>query len=171
MRQRERLQPGSFTNYLMANNSSVPEVGKGATVMHYSDRSVYEVVEVSEDKKRVRLQALEASWDRTKPGGEGHQNWVFTPMNQFITVVWRNHRGGGAWYTEHDTVTYTKEYIAAQDSNLLLAQTLTDEQHQQVYAGQLYPQNVVPGITRRTKKYDRIRILFGRKDYYYDWEF
>src|SRR5690606_29571793 len=31
-------QAGSFVNQLMANNSSIPEVGKGATVLMYTDR-------------------------------------------------------------------------------------------------------------------------------------
>lgn len=44
---------GGFFNQLMGNNASLPEVGKGATILHYSDRSAYEVLEVSDDKKDV----------------------------------------------------------------------------------------------------------------------
>ena len=40
---------GSFFNYLMANNSIIPVVGKGATILLYSDRKVAEVIEVSKD--------------------------------------------------------------------------------------------------------------------------
>jgi hypothetical protein len=75
---------GSFFNQLMSNNQSIPEVGKGATEMHYTDRTCYEVVEVSEDLKTVRLQYLDAKWDKTKEGGMGHQNWILEPRDQFI---------------------------------------------------------------------------------------
>ena len=43
---------GSFINQMMSNNSTLPEVGKEATVMHYTDRSCYEVIEVSKDYKK-----------------------------------------------------------------------------------------------------------------------
>ena len=42
---------GSFMNYLMGNNS--PEVGAGATILHGTNRSAYEVMSVSEDLKNV----------------------------------------------------------------------------------------------------------------------
>jgi len=37
---------GGFINQMMGNNSSIPVVGKGCTILHYSDRSAYEVIEV-----------------------------------------------------------------------------------------------------------------------------
>jgi hypothetical protein len=51
---------GSFHNQLMSNNATLPEVGKGATELHYTDRTCYEVIEVSEDKMTVKLERLEA---------------------------------------------------------------------------------------------------------------
>lgn len=49
----------------MGNNQTIPVVGEGATSLHYSDRTCYEVIEVSEDLKTVKLEALDAEWDRT----------------------------------------------------------------------------------------------------------
>jgi len=51
---------GSFFNHLMANSMSVPEVGKGATILHWSDRSAYFVNFVSADGKRVILERAKA---------------------------------------------------------------------------------------------------------------
>lgn len=70
----------------MSNNASLPVVGKGATQLHYSDRSCYEVIEVSKDGKTVILEYLEAKWDSTKQGGQGHQNWILEPTGQHKTL-------------------------------------------------------------------------------------
>lgn len=51
---------GSFFNYLMANSLSVPEVGKGATVLHWTDRSAYFVNSVSADGKTVEIERANA---------------------------------------------------------------------------------------------------------------
>jgi len=39
---------GNFINQVMGNNCSVPVVGEGATILHYSDREAYEVIAVSD---------------------------------------------------------------------------------------------------------------------------
>lgn len=158
---------GSFFNQLMSNNSSVPVVGKGATRLHYSDRSCYEVVEVSADGKMVKLEALTAKHDKTKEGGMGHQNWVLEPTGNFCIVVWRHN----AWRIKGSEVTYTKEYIEKQGKGGRLSSGLTEEQRLAIYAGEVFPQNALEGITERKDTYSKINILFGQKDYYYDWSF
>lgn len=160
---------GSFFNQLMANNQSIPEVGKGATELHYSDRTCYEVIEVSEDLKTVRLQYLDAKWDRTKEGGMGHQNWILEPRDQFVTVVWRNN----SWKTKTKKIEFTKKWIEENQEKVKFSftQALTEEQRQEIYQGECEPQKVVEGITEEKNVYNKIRILFGSKDYYYDWSF
>lgn len=53
-------ETGSFFNYLMANSMSIPEVGKGATILHWTDRSAYFVNEVSSDGKEVVIERAKA---------------------------------------------------------------------------------------------------------------
>lgn len=53
-------QTGSFFNHLMSNSMSIPEVGKGATVLHWTDRSAYFVDFVSEDGKTVIIERAKA---------------------------------------------------------------------------------------------------------------
>jgi hypothetical protein len=110
---------GSFHNQIMANNSSLPEVGKGATELRYTDRAVYDVIEVSKDGKTVKMEYLRAKADPSKNWQMGHQDWVFEKTNHFTTVVWRY----GAWHKK------------------------------------------ING------KFHKTHILFGVKDYYYDWPF
>lgn len=153
---------GSLINQLMGNNSSLPVVGKGATVMSYSDRHVYEVVEVSEDMKRVKLESLNAVGDPSKKNDIGHQNWIF---EHFTEIVWRN----GSWKSERNIVEFDKAYYEDYESQPYsqerweeMIKPLFDNKSDLIF---------VEGKTVKKKKYDRISILFGQKDYYYDWSF
>lgn len=169
---------GSFFNQLMSNNATLPEVGKGATQMHYTDRTAFEVVEVSEDGNEARLQYLQAAWDRTKPGGEGHQNWILTPVDQFLTIVWRKHKQANgqmaAWMTKGTEIVFTKqarEMCEAEGFTYIgmWLQRTRPEIAAQIYNGHPLPQNVVEGFTRAKTVYSKINIIFGVREYYYDW--
>jgi hypothetical protein len=160
---------GNFINQMMGNNATIPVVGQGMTELHYSDRSVYEVIEVSDDLKTVKVEYLEASHDKTKQGGMGHQNWVLTPTGYFKTLVWRNNQ----WKVKGFEVTFTKEFRAQSEEagHFCTHKALTPEQKEFIYAGNVWPQNVLGGLTRRRDTYHPIKVLFGVKDYRYDWEF
>ena len=54
-------ETGSFFNHLMANSMSVPEVGKGATVLHWTDRSAYFVNSISSNGKEVVIERAKAT--------------------------------------------------------------------------------------------------------------
>jgi len=159
---------GSFINQLMANNSSIPVVGQGATHIMYSDRYCYEVISVSDDLKTVRLEALDARFNPELPHEMGHQNWILEPTGRFMTVVYRH----GAWRTKGEVVRFTKAYIEKVGDVISLARTLSEDQRKAVYGGNgVRPQNVVEGITEKVFEYNKINLLFGVKDYYYDWSF
>jgi hypothetical protein len=178
-RQKQPINHGNLINRIMGNNDILPEVGKGATLLHYTDRTCYEVIEVSKDFKTVKLESLNAKIDPeylAKMNGRdvmGHQNWVFEPTGHFSTVVWRHN----AWRSKSKVVTFTKEFIAMCERNtkkgeyLAYAKHLTPEQHEQVYGNDVRPQNVVEGITFEKFEYHKLNLIFGRKDYYYDWSF
>lgn len=163
---------GSFFNQLMSNNSSIPVVGEGATRMHYTDRSCYNVVEVSKDGKKVKLEDLRATHDKTKEGGMGHQNWVLEPTGNFTIVVWRNN----AWRIEGTEIWFTPEFEkeckekGIEMMGVHLCNNLP-EIAKRIYNGEVRPTNVVEGYTMAKKVYSKVNILFGSKDYYYDWSF
>jgi len=163
---------GSFFNQLMSNNASTPIVGKGATQMHYTDRTCYEVVEVSADGKTAKLEYLEPEWDSILGGGHGHQNWILKPTNRFVTVVWRNN----SWRTVGREVVFTDEFRNQCESNGISCIGIwlrknDPELLEKIYGGNPSPNNVVDGYTIERKVYNKIKILFGTKDYYYDWSF
>lgn len=151
---------GSFFNQLMSNNSSIPVVGMGATIMLYADRHVAEVIQVSADGKTVKLESLDAEHDPALPGGMGHQNWIFKPTGRFFTVQWRHN----AWRRKSEKVIFTEEY-----AKTLGPKFHGSEDYKKVFIdGEMV---VVPGITELKTEWHKINILFGAKNYYYDWEF
>jgi hypothetical protein len=173
-RQRSKLNHGNLINRIMGNNDILPEVGKGATELLYTDRHAYEVIEVSDDYKTVKLEVLNAIADKTKQLGEGHQEWILEPTGQFKTVVW--HRD--AWRVKYSEIVFTKEFIAEcekKGNGMALYKQLTPEQYATIYGDDKTnrtgrPQTVVPGITRQKWSYSKINLIFGRKEYYYCWE-
>ena len=73
---------------------SVPEVGKGATILHWSDRSAYFVNFVSADGKKVTLERAKAV--RTDGNGmsESQQyKYERDETAQIVTIVFRH----GKW--------------------------------------------------------------------------
>ena len=159
---------GSFNNQLMANNSTLPVVGKGATEMHYTDRSCYEVIEVSKDYKTVKLEELSARHDKSKEGGMGHQNWILEPTGRFIHVYWKY----GAWRTKKVEVLYEDAYYEAYEKRK------REIGHKEAYAEMIAPLfdgngnlKFVEGKTKQKTNWDKMKLLFGVKDYHYDWEF
>ena len=160
---------GSFINQMMGNNATAPIVGEWATLLHYTDRTVAKIVEVSEDGKTVKLQNCEATAGPKEGGhGMGHQNWVFNAIeNSFSTLVWLR----GAWRTPITEIVYTKEYLD-NCPTFAPSRSLTEEQREEIYGGDVWPRKVVEGITRVKKSHSKpVSIIFGRCDYYYDWSF
>jgi len=163
---------GSFQNQIMSNNSSIPVVGQGATQMHYTDRTCFEVVEVSADNKTARLMYLEATCDKSLPCEMGHQNWIFQPTDRFVTITYRN----GAWRTIGSEITFTEAFYKecndkGFDYPAKYLRSSYPDKFKEIYGDDVWPKNVVTGITEAKKVYTKINIIFGRKDYYYDWSF
>lgn len=159
---------GSFNNQLMSNNSTLPVVGKGATEMHYTDRSCYEVIEVSKDYKTVKMEVLEAEWDKSKGGGMGHQNWILKPTGRFFHVYWKY----GAWRTKRVEMLYEDAYYEAYEKRQ------KEVGYKQAHAEMIAPLfddngnlKFVEGKTKQKTNWDKMKLLFGVKDYHYDWEF
>jgi len=174
--QRPIAQSGSFVNNLLGNNDTQPVVGELATVLLYTDRNVYEVTRVSEDGKTCAIRRMKA----TRNNGQDMTEWqeyTYTSMPNApeFELVWRNGRNGNAghWAKVTTSVWFTKD-IQKRAKELgahFYHSLLTEEQKEQVYAGHHVPANVVDGITYLKKSYDRLSIIFGRADEYFDWSF
>lgn len=159
---------GSFFNQLMGNNSSFPVVGQGATIMHYTDRSVAEVVEVSPDGNEVKIEHLQAIHDKTKAGGHGHQNWLFQPTGRFETLVWKN----GVWKIKSEKIVYTKEILQKMEEAKAWSVTdIISAEQKENLLDEFCELRLVDGITKKKTVYTKVSIIFGVRDYHYDWSF
>ena len=161
MRQKRKLE-GSFTNYLMGNNSSVPEVGKGATLLMYSDRYPYEVLEVSNDGKRCVIRAMN---HKAIGEGMGHQDWDITPdlCAPKHTLVYRNR----AWRKECNMIVFNDDWY----NSFATREELWDAQKLLNVWDDRGDLRLIDGVTKVKKSFDKVNILFGVAEYHYDWEF
>jgi hypothetical protein len=160
MQQRRKLE-GSFTNYLMGNNATIPVVGEGATLLSYSDRYPAEVLEVSIDGKRCVIRQMK---HKAKPnaGGMGHQDWELSPDPDAPTdtLVYRN----GAWRREVTQIVFVESWYDSFSTN----QERWDAMRELGILDEIRP---IDGVTKVKKSYDKVNILFGQAEYHYDWEF
>lgn len=149
-------ETGSFINYCMGSNNSVPVVGEGATMLLHSDRHAYEVISVSKDGKRAKLMRYNAK--RVDNNGMAeNQNYEYNELCGYETeIVYKF----GSWrevirkveFIDGITDNMTRAEIEAcfdADANLQL----------------------VPGITKIRTTSQKINILFGVKQEYYDYSF
>lgn len=147
---------GSLVNYLMGNNSTTPVEGQGATILHYSDRSVCEVISVSKDGRTVILQGCDAI--RTDSNGMSEdQEYSYHLTGDQFKIVWRN----GAWRRECKEVWFTDEALNMDWKER--KEKCVDPETNRVI--------LVPGLTFIKTSYPKISIVFGVKRAYHDYSF
>jgi hypothetical protein len=159
---------GSFYNWLMANNQSEPIVGAGATQMMWSDRHAFEVTWVSADKTECIIKRYDVK--RIDNYGMGDcQEYEYKDLVEGSErkLVWKS-KNGGCWCMEVNELNWTPEYMRKTMKGYVL-DVLTKEEYEAVFGNG--PMQFVEGITRYTKKYYPINILFGVKKEYYDFSF
>lgn len=151
---------GNLTNRMMENTNNDVEivVGMMATETMYSDRNVWEVIEVT-DQKHVTVREMEANHV-----GEAFQNKWELESDQNGRVMELTKRGKG-WY-ETATVT-AEEWLEAKaemdkNNNPEMALDI-------VVRGGFDPDKILEQ-GKQTKWYKR-NMFFGVADYYYDYEF
>ncbi len=165
---------GSFINQIMGNNNTAPIVGQWATQLHYTDRTVLKVVEVSEDGKIAKLEYYQTSADKSVGNlPHGHQCWKHEPTGQFKTIQYRKDK----WVTIGREIVFTKEFAVSIEEKYnspcigVMLSKHEPELCANIYAGDIRPQNIVDGITKEKKTYTPISIIFNACDYHYDWSF
>lgn len=163
-------ETGSLFNLLMGNNNTLPEVGKGATILLWSDRHAYEVISVSEDKKEVVIQR----YDPERIDGLGMsdcQTYKYEKLTEEKrTVVWRNN----AWRTKVTEIHYTKDFLKSRNliGAISYAKHLTPDEYAKVYDnGKASFPVLVEGITEKRFKFPKVNIIWGHLDEHYDFSF
>lgn len=155
---------GGFFNQIMSHNDSFPVVGKGATILLYSDRHAYEVLEVNEKEKTCVIQRY--SPERTDNLVMSDcQNYKYEKMegNPF-TLYWKY----GAWRTKSTSVHFTDEAIDQFGMGPKLHEAYRDAGGK--YDGAI-ARTVIPNMTKVKVSWSKVNIIFGTKQEYYDFSF
>ena len=142
---------GSLQNRLAEGHQfcDTIKVGTGVTEYHYSDRSPYEVVEVT-DQKHISIRGL----DHRAVGEPMSNNWelISNPENAVIPLVKR----GENWYVKK---TATLDHLNSNDIYVQLW-----------VINNGFDPDVIRAKGQQTK-YQKINISIGHAEYYYDYEF
>tara|TARA_R110001606_G_C15381749_1_gene650503 strand:+ start:2065 stop:2619 length:555 start_codon:yes stop_codon:yes gene_type:complete len=174
---------GGFINQMMGNNSTVPVIGEGATVLMYSDRLAFEVIKVSKDSSKCTIQRYSKIREDFHVLSD-QQGYTYDKLTKETrNLVWRNKKGG-TW-CEHSTqvrvIPKIQKYLNQNSSKYFLGDQIKEVYGQEIY-NEIYRTHeedgtyrlgmaIMEGITKEYNNYDPISIIFGIKDEYYDFSF
>jgi len=157
MKKQKMKLEGSFFNYLMGNNATLPAVGQGGTILMYSDRHAFEVLEIKGDEITID----EYIPERTDNNGMSEsQSYKFEKLQGYPYVIVFRYNN---WYIKGCQVNLTGDNTYS---------SLTPEQRLAVYGDEdIQPINVVQGLSKAKATYSKINVIFGVKRHYYDYSF
>jgi hypothetical protein len=163
---------GGFFNQMMGNNSSRPVVGEGATVLMYSDRDAYQVTWVSDCGTQCIINPAIMKYTGTNYGDETYEYQGYHEGG-WEEVVWHK----GSWCKVEGHIKYepkfermmNEKYI---DKGKYWYGSDADNEAKSMGVENLFNEycklNVVSGITKMIKRYNKISILFGSMNQYRD---
>lgn len=155
---------GSLVNFILGNNATAPVIGAGATILHYTDRHAYEVLDVSLCGKYCKIQRYAPK--RVPNTQAESQEYVYDELTgKAIELVWRR----GAWRRKYETVEFEPAFLADYDSA-----PQTHERWCEYFVplrNEDGSYKVIEGKTFLKVNYDKINIIFGTRQEYYDYSF
>ena len=149
----------------MSHNASVPVVGEGATMLFYSDRDAYEVLEANEAKKSCVIQKYNAK-RIDGLGMSDSQAYEYKELHgPKITLVYR----WGGWKRAGEEIRFTDE---ARKKYGDFGKGLHEAY--KAAGGEYFNPGLateVEGLTKKHKTFSKVNIIFGVKREYYDYSF
>lgn len=159
---------GNLTNRLEENkNFTGREIKPGDDITMYlwSDRECFYVTEV-ENQKRIKVRPWYTSADHDKPGGMGHQDWVYfrtlDERNDYLAKYFPEWHKVGEHFEEPKPQTWVYRY-----NKWMKEVTFTEDK----YCNEREKKSLAEkGFYRRYFDLSG-SVSFGVRDYHYDWEF
>nr|AKH47397.1 hypothetical protein [uncultured marine virus] len=167
---------GGFINQMMGNNSTTPVVGEGATILMYSDRSAYEVIEVSKDGNSCVIRKMDTKNIGTSYGDERY-TYHSNPNNYTKNLEWSNKKQcwGSVGYSVQIIKAlknkYYKQYgwgsteILLKENGIESYQHLYEDPNADNYYNQMM---IIEGVTKKYKNFNKVSIIFGTMEQYRD---
>lgn len=175
---------GNFINQVMGNNCSVPVVGEGATILHYSDREAYEVIAVSDCGTKCTIRRMDYEYAGTESQRAAGDYNVFkhTSNENNSTKDLEYNAKKQQWESVGYEVKIVKalwnrlvkEYGWNAKDNLPDGHTFQslsvnpDKQYWDRDTQQFQELRVVKGITKNYKNTSAVSIMFGTMQTYID---
>lgn len=153
---------GNLMNRL-DEGKGVPEIKEGMDITMYlwSDRNCYYITEVV-DQKHIKVKPYVVIADRDKPGGMGHQDWLYFKTNREANEYLKQHGFDGRCENEPVEQDWEYRYNKWQRSVTFTEDNYCTERELKSLATKGY-----------YKRFFNLsgEVSFGVRDYYYDWEF
>tara|TARA_R110000796_G_scaffold168804_1_gene285710 strand:- start:31 stop:648 length:618 start_codon:yes stop_codon:yes gene_type:complete len=165
---------GGFFNQMMGNNASIPVVGEGATILHYSDRSAYEVIEVSNDGMTCVIREMET---KNIGSGYGDERYEYKSNieNSTKNLEWNEKKG--QWQSYGFSVQIIKSLWKKLSTefgqwnvwenlpNGLISSDLYNKEFEDDYYNTM---KLIKGVTKSYKNTSKVSIIFGTMEQYRD---
>lgn len=154
---------GNLTNRLEEGKQYEDiKVGTDITMYLWSDRNCYYVTEVI-DEKHIKVKSWVVIADRTKPGGPGHQNWVY----------FKTHKEASDYLKSFGLEGYIDEDYESEEETWVYRYNKWQKMHR--FTEENYCTDKEKKSLEKKGYYDRYfdlsgKVSFGVRDYYYDWE-
>ena len=166
---------GGFINQMMGNNTSTPKVGEGATILMYSDRSAYEVTEVSEDGNACVIRSMDTKFIGASYGDERYE-YSSNESNHTYNLEWNEKKGqwGKVWNSIEIIKVLAKKlekqygwgWTDFLPNGLKREDLLADDYNSEVE--NFYRYKLVEGVTKEYKNFEKVSIIFGIMEEYRD---
>ena len=156
---------GCLHNQIMGNNSSIPKVGEGATILHYSDRSAYEVLDVSEDGNSCVIRQMKCKFIGDSYGDERYE-YLSNNEAQKSTLEWNEKKKCWGSVSYHVQIIkslqkkYYEKYGYKWIDIFLSDYSLTRDD--------LSEKKLIKGITKQYKEFNKVSVIFGMMEEYQD---
>lgn len=165
---------GGFINQMMGNNSTTPIVGEGATILEYSDRDAYEVIEVSNDGMQCVIREMDTTFVGSGYGDEQY-TYQSNPNNYTRTMEWSNKKQ--CWGEITHTIEIIKSLAKSYDKkygygwlDILLEEKGVTYDEMRTYEYDFHGKQLklIDGLTKQYKNFNPISIIFGVMEQYRD---
>ena len=161
---------GGFINQMMGNNSSVPVVGEGATILMYSDRHAQEVIEVSNDGSKCVIRSMDCKFVGSGYGDERY-TYSSNKKNGTSTIEWNEKKQcWGRTWTQVEIIKSLQNKLI-KDYGFGWSDYLTVPYKELIDGepnGVCTKLKLVKGVTKEYKNFSKVSIIFGVMEEYRD---
>ena len=156
---------------MMGNNSTTPKVGEGATILMYSDRNAYEVIEVSDCGNSCVIREMDTHFIGQSYGDERY-TYTSNAENNTMDLEWNSKRGQWEqFWTSIEIIKSLAKKLEKEYGWNWVDFLPNGVQHKDLLEKNdhgIYQYKLVEGLTKKYKCTSKVSIIFGVMEEYRD---